>query len=957
MSMPPGVRLGPYEVLGLIGAGGMGEVYKACDTRLDRTVALKILPPELAVHPERRQRFEREAKAISQLSHPHICALYDVGEALLRPSGFGGASCVRESPSTSLRVGPAPSPKQDVGAGFSPEQDVGAGFSRPVCVSFLVMELLEGETLAARLEHGALPLDQALRMGADIADALAYAHRHGIVHRDLKPANVMLTASGVELLDFGLAKLRSGVGPLASGSGVTTTDGLTTEGRVLGTVPYMAPEQIEGKETDARTDIFALGCVLYEMVTGRRAFEGDTPAALMSAILKDEPPPLGEHQALAPLALDHVVRRCLAKDPDERWHSASDVKRELEWAGQPVASGPTSSENRVRVTWRTVGGSLATAGVAAALGFGAARVWFLPANRAARSPVARVRIVAAVAPVRSFGNNRMAISPDGSAIAYEGQDRDGTRGIYLRRLDTDEPVPVPGTERAVQPFFSPDGRWLGFFAFPEAMGSSTRLQRVLLPDGPPETIVPEVVNPGGAAWGPDDTIVFTDQAKAMALFRVPAGGGSPERLMQVDPDRGEWFLLSPRFVPNGRAVLVTASGSTCDGSRVLLQPLDGGPPHTLLENAGDAHVLPTGHLVFVRDGAVLVAPYDQADGSILGPGTPLGEQVDLQGLGCRSAALSPSNNGVLAYLPPGTPRRFRLVWVDRGGRELPANIGPAGEFAVGVRISPSGRSVTGMSSLESRSIVVVDLERNVPIQLTAASSWWPIWSPDGQHVAFSMARQGVSSIQVYWRRADGSAPIEQLTSGDLTQNPRAFTPDGKTLIYQQHVDPQTGFDIWSLSLEKGATPHPLLRERYNEFHPSLSPDGQWLAYVTDEAGASEVFVRSYPALDKMTKVSPDGGWAPVWSRDGRELYYLQSDLAGSRVFAVGVDTSSGFHASVPVLLFEGPYAGAGNQYGQSFDVAPDGRFLIAKLDESAPPPEIRLVLNWFEELKAKVPTS
>ncbi len=896
--LPPGTRLGPYEIDDLIGAGGMGEVYKARDTRLDRAVAIKVLPSAVTADPKRRARFQREAKTIASLNHPHICTLHDVGD-------HDGSM-------------------------------------------FLVMELLEGESLAARLRRGALPLGQALGVGIDVAEALAAAHRAGVVHRDLKPGNVMLTKTGAKLLDFGLAKLRAS--GLVSGllSRVTTNEeSATAEGTILGTLPYMAPEQLDGREADARSDIWAMGCVLFELVAGRAPFEGGSSASLISAIMTTEPPPLALRVPQTPPGLEHVVRSCIAKDPDARWQSAADVGQQLGWVRTLLtASEPDGIGRRRRVGRRAI-----VAWTAVVLGVAAAGIagltWLGAPWRGPVSPEAHVVRAEISAGLDAF-NASVAVSPDGRLIAYIGQ-VDGRRRILLRALDVDEALPVPETEDALYLRFSPDSKWLAFSV-------AGALKRVLMPKGPAEVIVSNLNTAGAPAWGLDDTIVYpADRLGTWGLFRIPAKGGTPPSLvMEADRARGEWWLGLPEVLPDGRTLLVTTSDATDDGTRVVAQSVNGGKSRTVLEGASGALYVPTGHLVFRRGRRMLVVPFDAARAEPLGDPVPLDERVAVP-LFAEKVTLALSGSGLLAYVPSDLWSRptERTVWVDRAGRELPA-VTQSGRGAFGARLSPNGRRVAWALDMASPHVAVVELDRNVTTRLSnEATTWWPIWSPDGTRVAFTMFKKGYG--HVFWQRADANGPAEELTSGPYFHQPRAFTPNGRELIYQQDIDPQTGFDIWAVALEHGATPRPLLRGRVDEFHASLSRDGRWMAYVSEESGQPEVYVKAFPFTDERWKVSAEGGLAPVWSRDGREIYYQYGQAPGwtSRVYAVRVDTTSGFRPDPPRILFEGP-SPVPDHYGQSFDVSPDGqRFLVNKVELPSPPTQIHLVFNWFETLRTE----
>ena len=884
-----GSRLGPYEVLSPIGAGGMGEVYRARDTRLERTVAVKVLPQHLSASAEVRQRFEREAKTISQLSHPHICALHDVGN-----------------------------------------QDG---------VEYLVMEYLEGETLADRVGRGPLPLEQTLRYGIEIADALDKAHRQGIVHRDLKPGNVMLTKSGVKLLDFGLAKaVQAPVQP----SGMTAlptvaSSPLTQEGTILGTFQYMAPEQLEGREADVRTDIFAFGAVLYEMATGRKAFSGKSQASLISSIMSSEPPSIGMLAPMAPPALDRVVRTCLAKDPEDRWQSAHDLKSELAWIAQagsqagvaaPVAA---SRRKRDRVSWG-VAGVLAGAIVAFAAAWAVLR-----ARPAAPQPVTRAAIaIPAAEPFVTDNFSNLAISPDGRLAVYVAKKED-KRQLVQRPLDAAEGTAIPGTEGADAPFFSPDGQWVGFWA-------EGKIKKVSLAGGMPVNVcecglLTEML---GASWGPDDTILFPEKW-AGGLLRVSSTGGSPSAATKIAGKGNDRGHLWPEFLPGGKAVLFTVfTGGNLEDYEIDVQSLATGERKTLVKGGTFGRFAATGHILYVRGGTLFAVPFDAKHLTVTGAAFPVAQGIYENTNGGAGYAIS--GNGTLLYAAGGMHMSERsLVWVDRSGTASPVT-GIKRPFT-SPQLSPDGKKIALVVEAETYDIWILDTERDSLTRLSfGKDDGSPIWSPDGRRVVFNSSQAG--AYNMYVRQSDGGGSEERLTSDPDASFPAAFTPDQKVLVFGKT---RAGVaELWVYPFEKGASPRPFLPGPYQHRGAWLSPDGRWLAYQSDESGRPEIYVTSFPGPGGKWQISTEGGDSARWGRDGREIFYRK----GKKLFRVAVSTSSSFSASRPEVLFEG-------DYGDGWDVAADGkRFLMIK-DETAEtaPKNLNLVLNWFEDLKRRAPAS
>ncbi len=884
MPLGVGARLGPYEILAPLGAGGMGEVYRARDTRLERTVAVKVLLSHLSISPEVRQRFEREAKTISKLSHPHICALYDVG---------------REGET-----------------------------------EYLVMEYLEGETLSDRLAKGALPLEQTLRYGIEIADALDKAHRQGIVHRDLKPGNAMLTKSGVKLLDFGLAKAIAPAAPAVSLTALPTQANLTEEGTILGTFQYMAPEQLEGKEADARTDIFALGAVLYEMATGRKAFTGGTQASLISSILRDDPQPISQVQPMTPPALDRVVKTCLAKDPEDRWQSAHDIVSELKWIAEGgsqagLAAPPTA---RRGATARLAGPIAGFAIGALVAGLG---VWWLSREpaREAPKPAWLSMLLASDAPLASYGAQTLAFAPDGTRLVYAAE-HGGTTQLYLRSLDRLEATPVRDSEGAVSAFFSPDSRWLGFFA-------GTRLMKVPVEGGVPQTIC-EAAEVRGASWGSDGTIVFSTGTSG--LRRVSASGGTPRVLLAPDFKHGEVAFYWPEILPRDEAVLSTALVGT---TRAFVVSLKTGARRDLTEGSG-AHYSPSGHLVFARGGSLFAAPFDIKRLELTGPAVSV-----LDGVMILSPYSSPlfglSGRGVLAYAPGSSPRET-LVSVDRQGKVEPLPSEPRGYEEP--RFSPDGKRLAVTIRADNPDIWILDISRGTSARLTfeAGEDETPVWTPDGGKVTYSADRAGHPRA-FYWKPSDGSGAEERLVESETHPHVSSWSPDGRTLVYTE-FDPVSSGDIWLLTLGEKVERRPWLRTPFNERAARFSPDGHWLVYVSNESGRDEVYVQPFPGPGGKWQISVSGGTEAVWSHAGSEIFYR----SGDKMMAVSVASGRGFSAETPQVLFEGRFVPT-RRGEAAYDVSPDDRrFVMVQRGVQSVATHLNVVLNFSEELKRRVPT-
>ncbi len=859
MTIAAGSKLGPYEILAPIGAGGMGEVYRAKDTRLERTVAIKVLPDHLS-SPEARQRFEREAKMISQLSHPHICALYDVGH--------------QEG------------------------------------VEYLVMEFLEGETLADRVGRGSLPIEQAVKYGIQIAEALDRAHRAGVVHRDLKPANVMLTRGGVKLLDFGLAKLSEPPAGVVSGLSMLPTtprgSNLTVAGTILGTFQYMAPEQLEGKEADARTDIFAFGSVLYEMVTGRKAFAGTSQASLIASILEKQPEAINSIQPLAPAALDHVVRKCLAKEPDERWQSAADVASELRWASETSAAAipqtrPVAKSPRASTLRRLLAGSaLLILGLAAGLTLSKVR----------RLPPAQRSVFTILPPEKAELGNWTAISPDGRSVAFPAS-INGTTTIWVRSLDSSSARSVAGTEGAVFPFWSPDGRTLGFFA-------GDKLKRIDIAGGP-ATVLCDAPAARGGSWSREGTIIFSGQSSA-GISQISTSGGSPKPATTVDKSLDEVTHRWPEFLPDGRRFVYYAYASTRGQIGIYLGELGSTRKDRILAGGRRATAAP-GRLFFAREGTLFAQKFDDEELQTTGDPVPIAERVWFSNEYFGHSSISASRNGTVAFRE-GNPEK-QLTWFDRSGRPL-GTVGPArlwDEPALSpdeTRVSVDGTS----PETNHGTLWAIDLARGTISPLTSEETDAndSAWSPDGKSFAYRANRGGEGEVRV--RDLVSGREVVVMRSNGLP-GPVGWSPDGKFLICAQQGAP--GVRLWIVPVGGEGKPRLLLDESVMR-QIRFSPDGRYFAYVSAESGQNEVYLRRFPPTAERWQISHGGGVEPYWQPDGNEFFYITPDR---KVTSVSIRTSPTIEVGKAQPLFAAP-----TTYGRftrsSYVVTRDGeRFLFS----------------------------
>jgi serine/threonine-protein kinase len=910
-----GTVIGPYRVTELIGAGGMGEVYRARDTKLGRDVAVKVLPAAFTSDADRLARFEREARVLATLNHPHIGAIYGLEEA-----------------------------------------DASAG-SGQAGVRALVLELVEGETLAERLAVGPLPIQEALTVARQIADALEAAHEKGIVHRDLKPGNIKITPDGaVKVLDFGLAKAAAGD---ASGSDLSQSPSIsiggTREGVILGTAAYMSPEQARGQQIDKRTDMWAFGCVLYEMLTGKRAFDGEDLTEVLGAVVRLDP----DWDAVPPdvaLPVRTLLRICLTKDPRKRKIEATTALFVLDntasLADISVSHGATDARREwARSSRRNVVLSNAAAVVVTGAIVGAAVWWTM---RPASPGVFRTEVTTSGATALTIGgvDRDLAITPDGSRIIYRGANQ-----LLVRALEQLEPDVLSGLGAPRGVFVSPDGQWVGFF------DGNSLLKKVAMAGGPPLTITrtdgsSPAEAPRGATWGPDGTIVYATNAPATGLLRVSAAGGDPTVLTKPNRERGESDHLWPEFLPGGQAALftitaagldtITAATGGLDNAQIAVLELETGTYKVLVRGGSHAHYVPTGHLVYGAGDKLRAVAFDLDRLEAVGTPVTVLEHVATTAQGAVDAAIAA--NGTMAYIPwrGAQAQETVVVWVDRQLREEPTKIPPG--LYLHPRLSPDGQKVAlSAFRADGSDVWVYDFRRATFTRLTfEGNNNRPVWTPDGARIAFSSSRAGVTP-NIYWLPVDGSAAAERLTTGPFNQVPEGWAPDGKTLMFSE-FRPDSGWDIWTLSAAD-RKPQLFLRTPFNDGGRAFSPDGRWLAYYSDESGRGEVQVRPFPGPGPKWQISTEGGAEPVWAPSGRELFYRSEN----RLMVADVQLVPAFSARAPRLLFEGEYK---TSLPANFDVSPDGRRFIMIKPAATADARSRLVVvqNWTEELKRLVPT-
>ncbi len=897
MTILVGTKLGRYEIRSKLGEGGMGEVYRARDEKLNRDVAIKVLPSALSQDADRLRRFEQEAQAAGTLNHPNILAVYDVGTHDDAP--------------------------------------------------YIVSELLEGEELREQLNVGSLPQRKALDYAQQIAQGLAAAHERGITHRDLKPENLFVTTDGrVKILDFGLAKLR----PLRNesvSSEIDTRKQITDPGTVMGTVGYMSPEQVRGHEADHRSDIFSFGSILYEMLAGQRAFRRDTMAETMTAILKEEPPELSETNAKISLPLEKIVRRCLEKKPERRFHSAHDLAFAIEsLSGATTSSGQTETitalpalrpRTRERIGWVAL-----TAVLIAAL---ALTFFYLRRAPSESNAIAAMRFNISLPEKLTARPGPPEISPDGRNLIFSGRREDNTDVLWLRSLSSLTAQPLSGTE-GVSPgayFWSPDSRSIGFF-------SEGKLKKIDLAGGPPQTLcyMPPRVWGGppqnSGTWNRDGIIVFSADG---VIYRVSAAGSEPTLVLGKNQLIREAVYVWPSFLPDGRHFLSLRIPAAQGEREVYLSSLDGKETTRLL--AADSQALyaasatGSGYLLFARAGALLAQPFDAS--SLKLAGEPFGVANTLRVNDSGRGHCSVSDNGILVYDPTNTYGNQQLFWFDRAGKRLEF-VGAPGMIQ-NPRLSPDGKQVAvDRRELQTgnEDIYVIDLARGTSSRLTSdpASDTRPIWSPDGSRIAWSSNRDG--SFQIYQKLASGVGQEELLLKSAIPSLPTSWSADGKFILYTG-VDPKTGFDVWVLPLAGDRKPFPFLQTPFNESSASFSPDGRWVAYQSDDQGLFEVYVQTFPASGSKWQVSTNSGAFPIWRSDGKELFYVKI----GPLMAVDVKPGSSFEAGVPKVMFDLAGKIRGNPV---FAASADGqRFLMVSQEQDTPNLQFTVVVNWSAELK------
>ncbi len=899
MALTPGTRLGPFDVVEPIGAGGMGEVYRARDTRLGRDVALKVLPAAFAADVERMARFEREAKVLASFNHPHIASIYGLEE------------------SSGIRA--------------------------------LVMELAEGPTLGDRIARGAIPVDEALPLAEQMCEGLEYAHEREVVHRDLKPANVKITPEGsVKLLDFGLAKALEGDAAEGDTSSSPTITRMATQaGIILGTAAYMSPEQAKGRAADRRADIWAFGCVLYEMLTGKHAFGGETVSETLAAVMRDDPDWSALPQEVPPRIRD-LVRRCLCKDPRQRLQAIGDARITIQEArsGAVTDAGLALADSKVdrAAAWpRALPWT-----VAAVLAVGLAAVLILRPFRSGppQGPVMYLSLAAQVLHLEGHNASAVAISPDGTRVAYlavqgapatgKGEDLSApepeTFELVTQRLDRLAPTRLPGTTGGAAPFFSPDGRWIGFF-------SGGSLEKVSSDGGPPVRLceAPRVL---GACWG-DDGFIYFAPAGLPEIRRVPEEGGTPAVVVKAASGEAVASFRWPDALPGGKTILFTTSSAHFleQHYRTEAYSLSSGKRVVLSDDAADARYLAPGYLVFTRGNVLMGAPFDPKGLKLAGPAVPLIERLTRdEWFGSADYALS--STGTLVYLTGGVQEDFRLVRVDMAGRAEP--VGSQVRGFEDLSISPDGRRIAvTLAENGSADLWIYNQERDALTRLTEKGDCGdPLWSPDGHRVIYTNPRS------LYAIAADGGGPAESLPSGQWAEAD-SFSPDGGDLLFSTFSPATNDAALWRLPMEAHAQPKQLFPGVARVHDARVSPDGRWIAYVSAQSGESQVYVQAYPVPGERIQVSVDGGREPVWAPNGEELYFRTP----TKFMAAEVRSRPALAVGKPRLLFEGNYRLAHHDYG----LLPDGRhFIMIQPVGKKPPAELHVVVNWSEELKARL---
>jgi serine/threonine-protein kinase len=899
VALAPGSRLGAYEILTLIGQGGMGEVYRARDSRLGREAAIKILPSDVAADPDRLARFEREAQVLASLNHPNIAHIYGVDDSSGTPA--------------------------------------------------LVMELVEGPTLADRIAKGPIPLDEALPIAKQIAEALEAAHEQGVIHRDLKPANIKVRPDGtVKVLDFGLAKA---FGPATTSAGNATMSPTlsihaTQAGIVLGTAAYMAPEQARGKPVDRRADIWAFGCVLYEMLTGRRAFGGDDMSVTLAAVIMKEP----EWTALPsdmPIGVRRLLSRCLKKDPKERLRDVADARSDLgEFLTEPTEPVTVTPIVPASPLWRRPI-AVAAAMVTTAIGTGVI-VWFAMQPTVARPRVSRLTITSPSPATLSLNglSRDVALTPDGTRILYLGAN--GTT-LFVRPLAELAATPLVRGTALQDPFVSPDGEWVGFF-------DGFTLLKVAITGGPAVRVAQFDTIERGATWAADGTIIMATSSLTTGLQRVSADGGTPTVLTRPDREHGEVDHLWPEVLPGGQAVLytVTATKGGLDAASIAVLDLPSGRSTILLRGGTNAHYVASGHLVYGAAGMLRAVGFDLGRRRVVGESTPVEPRVLTNQTGAVEAGVA--HDGTLVYVS-GSAGERTLVWVDRQGRETPLAAPP--RVYLLPRLAPDGTRIAVTITGETVDLWLYELARGTLSRLTDGTSanGTPIWTADGRRVVFASTRAGAPNL--FTQAADGTGPVERLTESPNNQVPTGVSPDGRWVVFNEAAS-RTGLDVLAVRLDGPHQIIPLVQTSVDERNGIVSPDGRWLAYEANDTGAFEIYVRPFPDVSRgHWQVSTSGGTQPLWAGGGQELFYLAPDGTLMRVAVAG---GPAWTAGAPTKVAEGRYVvnTVGNLSPRNYDIAPDGqRFLMIKAggsDTTGTLPQIVVVQHFDEELKRLVPT-
>ena len=897
MALASGTKLGPYEILNPLGAGGMGEVYRAKDTRLDRTVAIKVLPSHLSSDPELRQRMEREAKAISALQHANICTLYDIGT-----------------------------------------QDG---------TQFLVMEYLEGQTLAERLVKGALPVEQALKIGTEIAQALEKAHQQGIIHRDLKPANIMLTRAGAKLMDFGLAKPRISIAAEAVGPFTPSTptvnlasltaavSPLTQKGSIVGTFQYMAPELLQGAEADARSDLFSFGCVLYEMITGRRAFEGKSQLSVFSAILEKDPEPISASQPLAPPMLDRVVRACLAKDPADRIQSAHDVAMDLRWVGESALRESEEPPAEFKKSWAVWAVAILLAFIALA-GFAGYR-W-------AKSSGNSISLHAEIPPPDKFfldttgdAGGMPVLSPQGDKLAFVAHSGE-TKMLWVRALNSDTAQRLEGTQNAMHPFWSPDGGYIGFFA-------NGKLAKIAASGGP-VMVLADAPNSRGGSWSANDVIVFAPDFLG-GLLKISGQGGTVEPATLIEKTKHDTHRW-PWFLPDGKHFLFLATSHTGGDptpNGIYFGSLDNTETRQIVTSDSAAQYA-SGYLLYRANTALVAEPFDPETGTLSGSAVPLFNNLR-DDVGVWRSIFAVSQNGQMVYqLGNAASAKSKLVWFDRSGKAL-ADFDPGESTIIDLRLSPDNKRVAFASGT---GIWTLDLVRRTKTRITFDPQivQEPTWSTDGKTIMFSArTAKGGGNVEIRSKAADGSGAEKTLIAEQNNYHYPAWSPDGKYLTYMWG-EGEKMVSLWMVPVAGDAklvaiVQPPSAQSSFYSYR--ISADSRWVAYVSDESGMQEIYITSFPEGKGKWKVSSNGAAYPAWRADGKELFYqnLANDFFACPIAMKGSEIEVG----TPQRLFNSTAPGI----GISFDVSADGkRLLINHAEEEAQAP-LQLLTNWPAELK------